>query len=127
MEENLKERIEVQIESEKEEYTIDLSEKRVIIFSGDTYKLANMIPQFIMDCRGGVCSDSEEIPPFSLKYFLPGKDIKELIAMRKQARHELFELRMKNSVRALKETHKIGDLRVKIARINTVLHSKVNA
>lgn len=77
MEENLKERIEVQIESEEEEYTIDLSEKRVIIFSGDTYKLANMIPQFIMDCRGGVCSDSEEIPPFSLKYFLPGKDIKE--------------------------------------------------
>ena len=37
---------------------------------------------------------------------LAGKDIKELIAMRKQARHELFELRMKNSVRALKETHK---------------------
>lgn len=58
---------------------------------------------------------------------LAGKDVKELIAMRKQARHELFELRMKNSVRALKETHKIGDLRVKIARINTVLHSKVNA
>ena len=58
---------------------------------------------------------------------LAGKDIKELIAMRKQARHELFELRMKNSVRTLKETHKIGDLRVKIARINTVLHSKVNA
>lgn len=76
MEENLKERIEVQIESEEEEYIIDLSEKRVIIFSGDTYKLANMIPQFIMDCRSGVCSDSEEIPPFSLKYFLPGKDIK---------------------------------------------------
>ena len=77
MEKNLKERIEVQIEGEEEEYTIDLGEKRVIIFSGDTYKLANMIPQFIMDCRGGVCSDSEEIPPFSLKYFLPGKDIKE--------------------------------------------------
>jgi ribosomal protein L29 len=47
--------------------------------------------------------------------------------MRKEAKKELFELRMKNSVRALKETHKIGDLRVKIARINTVLHSKVNA
>jgi hypothetical protein len=76
MEENLKERVEVQIENEGE-YTVDLSEKRVIIFSGDTYKLANIIPQFIMDCRGGVCSDSEEIPPFSLKYFLPGKDIKE--------------------------------------------------
>ena len=58
---------------------------------------------------------------------LAGKSVKELVAMRKEARHELFELRMKNSVRALKETHKIGDLRVRIARINTVLHSKVNA
>ena len=55
------------------------------------------------------------------------KSVKELVAMRKEAKKELFELRMKNSVRALKETHKIGDLRVKIARINTVLHSKVNA
>ena len=35
MEENLKERVEVQIENEGE-YTVDLSEKRVIIFSGDT-------------------------------------------------------------------------------------------
>ena len=58
---------------------------------------------------------------------LISKDVKGLVAMRKQLKQELFELRMKNSVRALKETHKIGDLRVKIARINTVLHSKVNA
>lgn len=76
MEESLKEKIEVQIENEGE-YTVDLSEKRVIIFSGDTYKLANIIPQFIMDCRSGKCSDNEEISPFKLKYFLPGKDIKE--------------------------------------------------
>lgn len=58
---------------------------------------------------------------------LLSKDIKELVALRKQLRNELFELRMKNSIRALKETHKIGDLRVKIARINTVLQSKINA
>ena len=58
---------------------------------------------------------------------LANKNVKELVAMRKEAKKELFELRMKNSVRALKETNKIGDLRVKIARINTVLHSKVNA
>ena len=58
---------------------------------------------------------------------LADKNVKELVAMRKEAKKELFELRMKNSVRALKETHKIGDLRVKIARINTVLHTKVNA
>lgn len=58
---------------------------------------------------------------------LAEKTPKELVAMRKKTKQELFELRMKNSVRALKETHKIGDLRIKIARINTVLHSKVNA
>ena len=58
---------------------------------------------------------------------LLSKDIKELVALRKQLRDELFELKMKNSIRALKETHKIGDLRVKIARINTVLQSKINA
>ena len=58
---------------------------------------------------------------------LTSKNVKELVAMRREAKKELFELRMKNSVRALKETNKIGDLRVKIARINTVLHSKVNA
>jgi hypothetical protein len=76
MEENSKERVEVHIENEGE-YTVDLSDKRVIIFSGDTYKLANIIPQFIMDCRSRKCSDNEEISPFKLKYFLPGKDIKE--------------------------------------------------
>ena len=58
---------------------------------------------------------------------LLSKDIKELVALRKQLRNELFELKMKNSIRALKETHKIGDLRVKSARINTVLQSKINA
>ena len=58
---------------------------------------------------------------------LISKDVKGLVAMRKQLKQELFELRMKNSVRALKETHKIGDLTVKIARINTVLQSKINA
>ena len=58
---------------------------------------------------------------------LLSKDIKELVALRKQLRNDLFELKMKNSIRALKETHKIGDLRVKIARINTVLQSKINA
>ena len=58
---------------------------------------------------------------------LISKDVKGLVAMRKQLKQELFELRMKNSVRALKETHKIGDLRVKIARINTVLQPKINA
>jgi ribosomal protein L29 len=32
---------------------------------------------------------------------------------------------MKNAIRGLKETHQIGDLKIQIARINTVLTSKV--
>ena len=77
MGENLKERVEIQPEGEEEVYSIDLSEKNVIIFSGNTYDMANIIPQFIMDCRSGKCGDSENIFPFNLEYFLPGKDIKE--------------------------------------------------
>ncbi|MDD4714065.1 MAG: 50S ribosomal protein L29 [Candidatus Absconditabacteria bacterium] len=54
------------------------------------------------------------------------KSPKELVSMRKKLREELFALKMKNAIRGLKETHQIGDLRVKIARINTVLKSKVS-
>lgn len=57
---------------------------------------------------------------------LQWKTPKELVLMRRKLKQELFELRMKNSLRALKETHKIGEIRLKIARINTILHSKVN-
>lgn len=54
------------------------------------------------------------------------KSPKELVAMRKKLRDELFALKMKNAIRGLKETHLLGDIRVKIARINTVLKSKVS-
>ena len=56
---------------------------------------------------------------------LKDKSPKELVALRKTYREELFALKMKNEIRGLKETHKIGDLKVKIARINTVLHAKL--
>ena len=52
---------------------------------------------------------------------------KDLVSERKTLQKELYELRAKNSIRWLKETHKIGDIRVKIARINTVLKSKIAA
>jgi ribosomal protein L29 len=52
---------------------------------------------------------------------------KDLVSERKALQKELYELRAKNSIRWLKETHKIGDIRVKIARINTVLKSKIAA
>ena len=51
--------------------------------------------------------------------------VKELVSERVKLKKELFELKMKNAIRGLKETHKIWDLRVKVARINTVLKSKL--
>ena len=51
--------------------------------------------------------------------------VKELVSERAKLKKELFELKMKNAIRGLKETHKIWDLKVQIARINTVLKSKL--
>ncbi|HRX63608.1 MAG TPA: 50S ribosomal protein L29 [Candidatus Absconditabacterales bacterium] len=53
------------------------------------------------------------------------KTIKELIVERNKMKKDLYNLKMKNTIRGLKETHKIGDVRIKIARINTVLKSKI--
>lgn len=53
------------------------------------------------------------------------KSIKQLVDERRKMKKELFDLKMKNSIRWLKETHKIWDIKVKIARINTVLKSKI--
>ena len=52
---------------------------------------------------------------------------KDLVSERKKLKKELFDLKAKNSIRWLKETHKIWDIKVKIARINTVLTSKIAA
>ena len=54
------------------------------------------------------------------------KTIKELLNERKKLNKELYNLKMKNAIRGLKETHKIWDVRVNIARINTVLKSKIS-
>ena len=45
--------------------------------------------------------------------------------MRRDLRKGLYDLKMKNAIKGLKETHKIGDVRIKIARVQTVLTSKV--
>jgi ribosomal protein L29 len=45
--------------------------------------------------------------------------------MRRKMKKELFELKSKNAIRGLKETHKIWDTKVKIARINTLLALKI--
>lgn len=54
------------------------------------------------------------------------KSPKELVALRKKFRDELFWLRMKNKLKNLKETHQIKQARVKIAQVNTVLSFKIN-
>ncbi len=56
---------------------------------------------------------------------LQDKTIKELVQMRRTCKQDLYSYKMKNAIKGLKETHKIGDARVKIARINTVLTHKI--
>ncbi len=57
---------------------------------------------------------------------LSEKTIKELVHMRSQLKKELYDLKMKNAIKWLKETHKLWDLRIKIARIQTVLTHKTH-
>jgi len=56
---------------------------------------------------------------------LSDKSPKELVLMRKKMQSELYSLKMKNSIRWLKKTDEIGNTRKKIARVNTVLKSKI--
>jgi len=56
---------------------------------------------------------------------LTEKTIKELVQMRQKLKRELYDLKMKNAIKGLKETHKLWDLKIKIARINTVLTRKI--
>ncbi|HCB51840.1 TPA: 50S ribosomal protein L29 [Patescibacteria group bacterium] len=56
---------------------------------------------------------------------ISSKSVKELVEMRKKLKREAFELKAKNAIRGLKETHKIGDIKVSIARINTLLTHKI--
>ncbi len=58
---------------------------------------------------------------------LQDKTIKELILMRRTLQQELYSYKMKNAIKGFKETHKIGDTKIKIARINTVLTHKTKA
>lgn len=53
------------------------------------------------------------------------KTIPELIGERKKLQKQLYEFKMKNAIRGLKQTHQIADAKKKIARINTVLQSKI--
>lgn len=54
------------------------------------------------------------------------KTIKELVEERKKLKKELYDLRMKNAIRGLKTTHQIWEVKINIARVNTVLKSKIS-
>ncbi|MCF7835066.1 50S ribosomal protein L29 [Candidatus Gracilibacteria bacterium] len=56
---------------------------------------------------------------------LQEKTPKELVSTRKKLKLELYSLNMKNAVRGLKKTSDISKIRRDIARINTVLKSKL--
>jgi large subunit ribosomal protein L29 len=55
---------------------------------------------------------------------LADKSCKDLVVLRRSLKKELFDARMKNALKSLKETHTISVLRKNIARINTALTSK---
>lgn len=54
------------------------------------------------------------------------KSIAELVAMRNEARKYLYDLKIKNNLRNLKQTHLIKFARNNLARLNTALHFKTN-
>lgn len=60
-----------------------------------------------------------------IKDFLK-KSIKDLVSMRNDLRKELFEMKMKNALRSLKQTHLIKEVKRNIARLNTALSYKIN-
>jgi len=55
---------------------------------------------------------------------LVDKSPKELVLMRRDLKKQLFEARMKNAIKSLKETHIISVLRKNVARLNTALTTK---
>ncbi|MEI7477869.1 MAG: 50S ribosomal protein L29 [bacterium] len=54
---------------------------------------------------------------------LIGRSNKELVALRRDLKKQLFDAKMKNALKSFKETHIIPVLRKNIARINTALTS----
>lgn len=55
---------------------------------------------------------------------LLGKSIKELVSLRNKLRKELYDLKLKNSLRSLNQTHLIRLARRNIARVNSAITQK---
>lgn len=56
---------------------------------------------------------------------LENKSIKDLLKMRKKMQKDLYDLKMKNAIKALKQTHLISLAKKNIAKINTALTHKI--
>lgn len=57
---------------------------------------------------------------------LTAKSIKDLVALRNSLRKELYDLRLKNSLRSLTQTHLITLAKRNIAKVNTFLTQKTH-
>lgn len=55
---------------------------------------------------------------------LLGKSIKDLVSLRNKLRRELYDLKLKNSLRSLNQTHLVKLARRNIARVNTAITKK---
>ncbi len=55
------------------------------------------------------------------------KSFKDLVGLRNKLRRELFDNKLKNTMRALNQTHLITLGKRNIARINTAMTSKSNS
>lgn len=58
---------------------------------------------------------------------LKEKSVKELVLLRKELRAKLFTLKMDNVLRKLKDVSQIKKHKKKIAQIQTILSSKIQA
>ena len=56
---------------------------------------------------------------------LKDKSVKELVQTRAKLKQELHGFTMKHAVRWLKQTHQIKETRKNVARVNTLLTSKI--
>lgn len=61
----------------------------------------------------------------SLVKDLSDKSVKELVQMRTKFKKDLHALKMKHAIKWLKQTHQISLTKKNIARVNTLLTSKI--
>lgn len=58
---------------------------------------------------------------------LVAKSLKDLVKLRKKTQQELYDLKLKNALRSLSQTHLLKIARRNIARINTAMTKKAKS